>query len=136
MKVTEAIVDYQREFFLNGYDYLKPMKLKDIADRTELHESTVSRVTSGKYAHTKYGLIELKMLFIKGYNTVDGAMSVDNIKKLISSIIKEEPLGSPFSDKKISEILMERGVQIARRTVTKYREELKIPAKISRKKEI
>lgn len=136
LKVTEAIVDYQREFFLNGYDYLKPMKLKDIADRTELHESTVSRVTSGKYAHTKYGLIELKMLFIKGYNTVDGAMSVDNIKKLISSIIKEEPLGSPFSDKKISEILMERGVQIARRTVTKYREELKIPAKISRKKEI
>lgn len=135
LKVTEAIVDYQRDFFLNGYDYLKPMRLKDIANRTKLHESTVSRVTSGKYAHTKYGLIELKMLFIKGYDTVDGTLSVDKIKKLISSIIKEEPLESPFSDKKISEILMERGVQIARRTVTKYREELKIPSKILRKKE-
>jgi RNA polymerase sigma-54 factor len=87
LKVTEAIVEYQKDFFLMGYDYLKPMKLRDISNITGLHESTVSRVTSGKYAHTKYGIIELKLLFKKGYDSIDGALSVDNIKKLIRSII-------------------------------------------------
>ena len=134
LKVTEAIVEYQRDFFLKGFEYLKPMKLKDIADKTGLHESTVSRVTSGKYAYTKYGIIELKMLFKKGYDTIDGSLSVDKIKKMIETIIKEEPAKDPYSDKKISDILMERGIQIARRTVSKYREELKIPSKILRKR--
>lgn len=134
LKVTEAIVEYQRDFFLKGFEYLKPMKLKDIADKTGLHESTVSRVTSGKYAYTKYGIIELKMLFKKGYDTIDGSLSVDKIKKLIATIIKEEPAKDPYSDKKISDILMDRGIQIARRTVSKYREELKIPSKILRKR--
>ena len=136
LKVTEAIVEFQRDFFLKGYDYLRPMRLKDIADKTELHESTISRVTAGKYAFTEYGLIELKMLFKKGYDTASGALSVDKIKKLLSSIINEEPAEKPYSDKIISELLCKKGIQIARRTVTKYREELKIPAKILRKKEI
>jgi RNA polymerase sigma-54 factor len=134
LKVTEAIVEYQKDFFLMGYDYLKPMKLKDIAKKTGLHESTISRVTSGKYAHTKYGIIELKILFKKGYDTTDGALSVDKIKKLIRSIINEEPINNPYSDKKISDILMESGIQIARRTVSKYREEMNIPSKILRKR--
>jgi RNA polymerase sigma-54 factor len=135
LKVTEAIVEFQRDFFLKGYDYLKPMRLKDISKKTGLHESTISRVTAGKYAFTEYGLIELKILFKKGYETTNGAVSVDNIKKLIVSIIKEEPPENPYSDKKIAEILSERGVKIARRTVSKYREEINIPTKILRKKE-
>jgi RNA polymerase sigma-54 factor len=135
LKVTEAIVEFQKDFFLKGFDYLKPMRLKDISNKTELHESTISRVTSGKYAFKEYGLIELKILFKKGYDTVDGALSVDNIKKLIVTLINEEPTENPYSDKKISDFLCKKGIQIARRTVTKYREELKIPSKILRKKE-
>lgn len=136
LKVTEAIVEFQKDFFLKGSEYLKPMRLKDLVDKTGLHESTISRVTSGKYAFTEFGLIELKMLFKKGYETNSGALSVDKIKKLLLSIINEEPAEKPYSDKEISELLCKKGIQIARRTVTKYREELKIPAKKFRKKEI
>ncbi|MDY6821720.1 MAG: RNA polymerase factor sigma-54 [Deferribacterota bacterium] len=135
VKVTKAIVDYQKDFFIKGFEYLKPMKLKDIAKISGLHESTVSRVVSGKYASTMYGVIELKMFFKKGFKTSDGSFSVDRVKELIKNIVKSEPSNDPYSDSTISSMLTEYGLKIARRTVAKYREELNIPSKKYRRKE-
>lgn len=134
-KVTEAIVEYQKEFFDQGVHKLKPLTLKQIADKIGMHESTVSRATSGKYAQTPRGVFELKYFFGSGLSTDEGeAASAESIKAKIKSMIDREDASQPFSDQKISEMLQQEGVQISRRTVAKYREELGIPSSMQRKR--
>ncbi|WP_022849754.1 RNA polymerase factor sigma-54 [Limisalsivibrio acetivorans] len=133
-RVVRAIIEAQREFFENKSKHLKPLKLRDIAEVTELHESTVSRVTSGKYAMTAQGVVELKSFFVKGLDSSGGDVSTDSIKEMINSIVEQEPKESPYSDQKIVEILQKKGIKIARRTVAKYRDELSIPTKSQRKR--
>ncbi len=109
--------------------------MKDVADVTELHESTVSRVTAGKYAMTEQGLFELKSFFVKGLDTDDGDMSTQKVKKnMIKEIVESEDIEKPFSDQKIVELLNGRGIKIARRTVAKYRDEMNILTKSQRKR--
>jgi RNA polymerase sigma-54 factor len=133
-KVTKSIVDVQREFLLKGESYLKPLRLKDVADMTELHESTISRVTAGKYALCEQGLLELKSFFSKGMDSDDGDVSTRRIRTLIREIVDGESAESPYSDEKIVGMLSEQGVEIARRTVAKYRDELNIPTMSKRKR--
>lgn len=134
-RVVRAIIDAQKPFFLGNVRFLSPLKLKDIAEVTELHESTVSRVTAGKYAMTDGGVMELKSFFVKGLDTSGGDdVSTDRVKEMLKGIIDEEPEGNPLSDQKIVEILQKKGIKIARRTVAKYRDELNIPTKSQRKK--
>jgi RNA polymerase sigma-54 factor len=134
-KVTKAIIEVQKDYLAKGDEYLKPLRLKDIADKTELHESTVSRVTSGKYAFSPRGLVELKSFFSKGMDSTDGEdISTRRIKSLIRSMVDAEPGDAPYSDEKIAAMLSDDGVKVARRTVAKYREELKIPTMSQRKR--
>jgi RNA polymerase sigma-54 factor len=134
-KVTEAIVRRQREFFELGVQQLRPMILKDIAADVGMHESTISRVTTNKYMHTPVGIFELKYFFNSSINSSDGGDSLaseavkDKIRQLVS---KEEPK-SPLSDQKIVELLKQDGIDIARRTVAKYRDVLGILSSAKRK---
>ncbi|UOD34005.1 RNA polymerase factor sigma-54 [Deferribacteraceae bacterium V6Fe1] len=135
LKVVEALIKHQKDFLDKGLKFIKPLRLKDIAQETGLHESTVSRVTSNKYAMCKYGVIELKSFFMKGLSGHDGSeVSVSKIKDLINDLIEQEPKDEPYSDQKIVEILSKKGIKIARRTVAKYRDELNIPGTSVRKK--
>lgn len=135
IQVVEYLVKHQTDFFEKGFDCLKPLKLKDVAESTGLHESTVSRVTSNKYAMCKYGVIELKSLFIKGLVNSEGdSVATSQIKNTISQIISSESKDKPYADQKIVEILSKKGIKIARRTVAKYREEMSIPGTSERKK--
>jgi len=126
-KVMESILRFQYDFFERGSAYLKPLILKDVADDIEMHESTVSRVTSNKYVHTPQGIYELKYFFSTAIAR-DGEddMAAESIKTLIRRMIQEEEKGAPLSDNAISEKLAEGNIKIARRTVAKYREQLKI----------
>jgi RNA polymerase sigma-54 factor len=133
-KVAKAIVDIQKDYLKNGEEYLKPLRLKDIADITELHESTVSRVTAGKYIWTEQGMLELKSFFSKKLDTVDGDTSSRSVKTQIKALLDKEPANAPFSDEKLAHALNAMGIEIARRTVAKYREEMKIPKKAQRKR--
>ncbi len=133
-KVVKAIADYQGEFLQYGISMLKPLKLKDIAEATGLHESTVSRVTSGKYAMTKHGLIELKSFFSKSLESQDGDMSIGVIKQKIKELIDEENKEVCLSDQRIVELMEEKGIKIARRTVAKYRDEMNIPTMSQRRR--
>lgn len=133
-KVVKVLTEVQADFLERGVDYLKPLKLKDVAEVTELHESTVSRVTAGKYAMTEQGLFELKSFFVKGLDTDSGDMSTQKVKSMIKSIVESEDIEKPYSDQKIVELLNGRGIKIARRTVAKYRDELNIPTKSQRKR--
>lgn len=133
-KVVKAISDYQGEFLQHGISMLKPLKLKDIAEATGLHESTVSRVTSGKYAMTKHGLIELKSFFSKSLESQDGDMSIGVIKQKIKELIDEEDKEVCLSDQRIVELMEEKGIKIARRTVAKYRDEMNIPTMSQRRR--
>jgi len=129
LKVCRAVVEFQRDFFLKGPKYLKPLTLKDVASEIGVHEATVSRITSGKYAQTEWGLFELKHFFsnaITGTGSRGSRFSKEGVKEIIREIIHEEGNGKELSDKRIEEILKERGIKVARRTVTKYRNELKI----------
>lgn len=133
VSVMESIVKFQREFFYKGFDALKPLRLKDVAEDIGIHESTISRVTSGKYAMTEMGVIEIKTFFVKGIQTDIGNVTTDSVKSMIKALIEDEDKSKPLSDQKISEILAKKGVNIARRTVAKYREEMNIPAAAERK---
>jgi RNA polymerase sigma-54 factor len=133
-KVAKAIVDVQKDYLNNGEEFLKPLRLKDIADITELHESTVSRVTAGKYIWTEQGMLELKSFFSKKLDTADGDTSSRSVKTHIKSLLDSEPANAPFSDEKLTHALNGMGIEIARRTVAKYREEMKIPKKAQRKR--
>ncbi|WP_321369923.1 RNA polymerase factor sigma-54 [uncultured Desulfuromusa sp.] len=134
-KVTKSIVKFQRDFFDHGIEYLKPLVLRDVADDIEMHESTVSRVTTNKYVQTPQGLFELKYFFNSGINTSDGdSIASESVKSRIKEIIAEENPKKPYSDQKIVHLLAERDINIARRTVTKYREMLGLGSSTERKR--
>ncbi|MCF6466642.1 RNA polymerase factor sigma-54 [Clostridium sp. Cult2] len=132
--VVESILKFQREFFEKGEKGLKPLTLKEVADDIDMHESTVSRATNGKYVQTPRGLFELKYFFSSGLSTNKGDVSSTSIKAIIKDIIEEENPKKPYSDQKISDILKDKGVCISRRTVAKYRDELEIPSSSIRKR--
>lgn len=134
-KVAESIVKHQRDFFEKGSEYLKPMILRDIANDIGMHESTVSRVTTAKYMHTVQGIYELKYFFNSGISSSEGdSLASESVKVKIKDMISKENLKAPLSDQKIAELLSKEGLQIARRTVAKYREMLKILPSSQRKK--
>ena len=134
LKVMEAIVQVQEDFFKYGEGHLRPMILKDIADIIMMDISTVSRVVNGKYVQSDFGVYELKYFFSEGLTTESGEdVSNKEVKAIIESIIGKEDKTKPLSDQKIAQLLAEQGFQIARRTVTKYREQLNIPVARLRK---
>ena len=135
-KVTESIVKFQRTFLDQGINHLKPLILRDVAEDIEMHESTVSRVTTNKYVHTPQGIFELKFFFNSGIDADGGnAVASESVKSMIAKIIEEEDVKKPYSDQKLVEILKKRyGLNIARRTVTKYREMLGILSSTKRKR--
>lgn len=135
-RVMESILKFQRDFFEYGPGHLKPLILRDVADDIEMHESTVSRVTSNKYAHTPQGIYELKYFFSTAVATMDGeTVASESIRNRIRQLIQAENPVKPLSDNKISEILSQENIQVARRTVAKYRDQMGIlPVKYRRKK--
>lgn len=127
-KVTESIVKFQRGFLDRGLSALRPLALKDVAEDIGMHESTVSRVTTNKYVQTPQGLFELKFFFHSGLAAEHGEMvSSVSVKNMIRDMIAAESQNHPLSDQEVARKLKDRGVTIARRTVAKYREEIKIP---------
>ena len=134
-RVTRCIVDKQRAFFDNGVEHLKPMVLKDIAAELSLHESTISRVSNGKYVHTPHGLLELKFFFNSSVtSSKGGAVASEAVKRRIDALVRNEDPKHPLSDQEIVNILMEAEIKLARRTVAKYREQLGIPSSSKRKR--
>jgi RNA polymerase sigma-54 factor len=134
-KTTKSIVSFQRDFFDKGIDYLKPLVLREVADDIEMHESTVSRVTTNKYAHTPQGIYELKFFFSGKVGGHGEQVSVKRVQNLIKQAIAEEDDRRPYSDEKTCQLLKERhNITIARRTVAKYREMMKILSSSERKK--
>ncbi len=134
MKVMEAIVNRQEDFFRRGEGHLKPMILKDIAEMIRMDISTISRVVNGKYVQTDFGVYELKYYFSEGLSTSDGEdVSNKEVKAIIDGIISGEDKQKPLSDQRLATLLSEKGFKIARRTVTKYREQLGIPVARLRK---
>lgn len=134
-RVTESIVKHQRDFFDKGSGFIKPMVLRDIANDIGMHESTVSRVTTAKYVHTPQGIFELKYFFNSGINTSDGeSLASESVKLKIKELISKEDPKNPLSDQQIVEVLKKEGIEIARRTVAKYRDVLKILPSSRRKK--
>jgi RNA polymerase sigma-54 factor len=134
-KVAESIVRQQREFLDSGIDYLRPMILRDVADDIGMHESTVSRVVSNKYIHTPRGLFPLKFFFHSGIDREYGEdISSLTVKKKIRVLIEAEDPRHPLSDSELMRILHREGIQIARRTVAKYRDELKLPSSADRRR--
>lgn len=134
-KVTDSIVKHQREFLDKGAAFIKPMVLRDIANDIGMHESTVSRVTTAKYVHTPQGIYELKYFFNSGISTSDGeSLASESVKLKIRDLIAKENVKNPLSDQQIVDALLKDGVQIARRTVAKYRDVLKILPSSRRKK--
>ena len=134
-KVTKSIVKFQRDFIDQGIDALKPLVLREVADDIQMHESTVSRVTTNKYVHTPQGIYELKFFFSGKVGGFGQEVSVKRVQNLIRQIVAEEKPRRPFSDEKICQLLKERHtITIARRTVAKYREMMKILSSSERKK--
>ncbi len=128
LRVMEALVQVQRDFFEHGEGHLKPMILKDIADIIKMDISTVSRVVNGKYVQTEYGVYELKHFFSEGITGEDGEeVSNKEVKAILERIVDAEDKARPWSDQKLADLLKEEGYPIARRTVTKYREQLGVP---------
>jgi RNA polymerase sigma-54 factor len=126
-KVTESIVRFQKEFLDNGIPRLRPLSLRDVADDIRMHESTVSRVTTSKYVQTPQGLYELKFFFHSGIGKGQGEeVSSISVKKMIQDLVAAENPQKPLSDQEITQNLTQTGLNIARRTVAKYREELNI----------
>ncbi len=134
-RVTESIVRQQKEFFDKGVSFLKPMVLRDVANDIGMHESTISRVTTNKYVHTPRGIFELKYFFNSGISRVHGAdVASETVKEKVKAIVAQEDAAHPFSDQKIVEMLLKENINIARRTVAKYREMLGILPSSKRKK--
>jgi RNA polymerase sigma-54 factor len=133
--IAQQIVSRQQDFLDHGSSHLKPMTMKEIADAVGVHETTVSRAVSGKYMATPQGVFEMKYFFTPGYQTATGeSMSNTSVKEAILNLVKHEDGNAPLSDQEIVEMMSERGVPIARRTVAKYRTELNIlPSNMRRK---
>jgi RNA polymerase sigma-54 factor len=133
-RVAKSIVKFQREFLDKGVAYLRPMVLKDVAMDVEMHESTISRVTSNKYVHTPQGIFELKYFFNSSINTARGEnIASESVKAKIREILSKEDGQNPYSDQELVEILRKQDILIARRTVTKYREMLGVLPSTRRK---
>ncbi|MCK9172253.1 MAG: RNA polymerase factor sigma-54 [Desulfuromonas thiophila] len=134
-RVTKSIVKFQRDFFDHGISYLKPLVLRDVAEDVEMHESTISRVTTNKYVQTPQGLFELKYFFNSSINTDEGdTIASEAVKCRIRDLVAAENPKKPYSDQKIVELLRADGIDIARRTVTKYREMLGIRSSTARRR--
>jgi RNA polymerase sigma-54 factor len=135
-RVTKSILKFQHEFFEKGIDYLKPLVLKDVAEDIEVHESTVSRITTNKYVYTPQGIFELKYFFTSGIDQGDGdVISSKKIKDYIKKLIESEDKKKPYTDLQIkNELLENAGIKVARRTVAKYREAMNILPSNKRKK--
>ncbi len=133
-KVSDSIVRQQQAFFERGIEYLRPMVLRDVADDIGMHESTVSRVVSNKYMHTPRGLYPMKFFFHSGIDREYGSdISSLTVKGKIEQLIREEDAKRPLSDSELTRVLQREGINIARRTVAKYRDELRIPSSTNRK---
>lgn len=132
--VVKSILKFQYGFFKEGEKALVPLTLKEVADDIEMHESTISRATNGKYVQTPRGLYELKYFFNAGLSAKSGDVSSTSVKSLIKDIIDNEDRKKPLSDQKISTLLESKGTKVSRRTVAKYREEMDIPASNLRKR--
>lgn len=134
-KVAKSIVKFQREFLDKGIQYLKPLVLRDVAEDIQMHESTISRVTHNKYVHTPQGIYELKFFFNAGITSGDGAtLASESVKNLIREIIAKEDPKKPYSDEKLVQILKGMNIHIARRTISKYRELMRILSSNERRK--
>ncbi|OAI09792.1 RNA polymerase sigma-54 factor [Methylomonas koyamae] len=137
LRVAKSIVEKQGDFFEHGAIAMKPMVLRDIAEELELHESTISRVTTQKYMHTPHGVIEFKYFFSSHVSTDGGGeCSATAIRALIKELVGNENPAKPLSDSKISDLLNEKGINVARRTIAKYREAMSIPSTSQRKRHI
>ncbi len=133
-KVANSIINFQRDFLDHGIEHLRPLVLRDVANDISMHESTVSRVVTNKYMHTPQGVFEMKYFFHSGINSAYGeSVSSVTIKQRIRKIIENEDPRKPLSDSKIVSMLQREGLDLARRTIAKYREELKIPTSNQRK---
>lgn len=135
LKVTRSILKFQREFFERGPQHLRPLILKDVAEDIEMHESTVSRVTTNKYVHTPQGIFELKYFFNAGISRTTGDdLASEAVKERIKKLIDSEDTAHPYSDQRLVELLQQEGIDIARRTVAKYREQLGVLSSAKRRK--
>lgn len=134
-KVAKSIVKFQREFLDRGIEHLRPLVLRDVAEDIGMHESTISRVTTNKYMQTPQGLYEMKYFFNSGISTTEGDfIASESVKNKIKEIVDSEDPRKPYSDQRIAELLSAHTINIARRTVTKYREMLKIGSSSERKR--
>ncbi len=135
LKVATCIVEHQRGFLEYGEQSMKPLVLRDVAESVEMHESTISRITTQKYLHTPRGIYEFKYFFSSHVSTTDGGeCSATAIRAMIKKLIAEEKPAKPLSDSKLAEMLLEQGINVARRTVAKYREAMCIPPSNERKR--
>ncbi len=135
LKIANSIVQIQQDFFRCGEEAMQPLILKDIADQVEMHESTISRVTTLKYMHTPKGIFEFKYFFSSHVPMTNGSKcSATAIRALIKKLVANEPAKKPLSDNKITQLLGDKGIKVARRTVAKYREALLIPPSNERKR--
>jgi RNA polymerase sigma-54 factor len=135
LKVMNFIVDRQREFFEKGIEYLKPLTLREVAEVINMHESTVSRVTNEKYVQTPRGVLPLKFFFSSALTTASGEdASARSIRAKLEKMVGEEDPSKPLTDQQIVHLFQEQGIQIARRTVAKYRDQLGIlPARMRKR---
>ncbi|MBN2034943.1 MAG: RNA polymerase factor sigma-54 [Deltaproteobacteria bacterium] len=126
-RVTTSIIKFQRDFLDKGISHLKPLVLRDVAEDIQMHESTISRVTTNKYIHTPQGVFELKYFFNSAIQCFDGdSVSSETVKELIKNMVKAEKRAKPLSDQELAEMLKKKNINVARRTVAKYREALSI----------
>jgi RNA polymerase sigma-54 factor len=129
LKVCYAIIGRQKEFLDFGIDYLKPMMIKEVAEEIGVHPSTVSRAVANKYAHTPQGVFELRYFFSESVNGPEGgATSLLILKRRVKKLIEDEDSARPLTDEQLTRILQSQGIQVTRRTVAKYREDMKIPS--------
>ena len=133
-RVTDSILKFQEDFFRKGAKFLKPLNLRIVAEDLALHESTISRVTSNKYIQCPQGLLNFRYFFSNAVQTANGDISSSTVKEMIRKIVSEEDPARPLNDQKVVDILKVKGITVARRTAAKYREELKIPSHLKRKK--
>ena len=130
-----SIIKFQMNFFENGSEHLRPLVLRDVAEDVGMHESNISRITTNKYVHTPHGIFELKYFFNSGLTSDSGdSIASESVKNLIKDIIDKEDQYKPCSDQEIANMLKKQGINIARRTVTKYREMLHVLSSSKRKK--
>ncbi len=135
LKVASEIVEHQDGFFLYGIEFLKPLTLREVAEAIDMHESTVSRVTTGKFIGTPRGLFELKFFFSSSIEGADGsAISSQSVKARIKALTDAESVDAVLSDDDLVDILTKEGMNVARRTVAKYREALGIPSSVQRRR--